>query len=137
MFDQKRDKEIIEKSIRNSLNKKHNERKKQKLKRYYNLLVVIKIVCMYIFAFIGFSLFFYHFILGQPYQCAFEDDKDTEEQCIELNFLNHTEYKKLDEDIINCETELIYYKEQYNKLENQTRIEYLRELLSGICQEIS
>jgi hypothetical protein len=66
MFDQKKDAKVLKVEIVKFL----ETDKKNSLKRLYHLLKSFKIIIMYLFAFVGFSLLSYHFILGQPYVCA-------------------------------------------------------------------
>jgi len=76
------DKEILEEEFRKFM----VGRRKEEFERLKSFLKVVKIVMFNIFAFVGFSMLFYHFILGQPYVCVDEPQNCTPEiEYIEAN----------------------------------------------------
>ena len=127
MFNQKEDKEILELKWREFL----DDKRKSRLKRYYSLLQAIKIIFMYIFAFVGISFIMYHYIFGQPYVCSiYETDFSANNNIQEILLQGcYNGNRECDNDLMNCRDEVYIITENCSAY-------CLREIFEPTCKKI-
>lgn len=127
MFDIKEDKKVLKVEIVNILGKT----KKSKTKRLYSLFTSIKIASMYFFALVGFSLLFYHFLLGQPYLCTKYKYYNPNQP-----ILNQEDDNIIEKDLSNCQYDLSECQIKLDNMFDNFTDSCLQEVFKPICEEL-